>query len=172
MGSHHEQSVPRLPLLAMGGLVLLSLVSVAWLRWFADPAPEAGPPNPAVAARELRFEDVEGGSVRVLDAGSGELIQLLAPGEQGFVRATVRGLVRARRTRGIGDEIPFRLEQRANGQLLLIDPATGQEIDLWAFGASNARPFAGFLAPDAGAGGATPETGGAVALLNQQENNP
>jgi len=171
MSAHHDQSSPGLPLLAVGGLVLLSLLSVAWLQWFAEPAPEAGPPNPAVAARELRFTDVDDGSVRVLDAGSGELIQVLAPGEHGFVRATVRGLVRARRTRGIGDETPFRLEQRANGQLLLIDPATGQEIDLWAFGASNARPFAGFLASPAGAGGAQPKTGADLALLHDQESN-
>ena len=172
VSGQHDHSVPGLPLLAMGGLVLVSLLSVAWLQWFADPAPEDGAANPALVARDLRFEDAAAGAVRVLDATSGVLIQEIAPGELGFVRATVRGLVRDRRIRGIGDEMPFRLEQRANGQLLLIDPATGEEIDLWAFGSSNAQPFAGFLPSGAGAGGAQNKPGGAVALLNDQETIP
>jgi putative photosynthetic complex assembly protein len=98
--------------------------------------------------RELRFADLADGSVQVTDAASGQEIQRIAAGGHGFVRATLRGLARARRARGVGQTVPFRLELRESGQLLLLDPATGQAIDLWAFGATNAEAFASMLGAD------------------------
>ncbi len=151
MGHHHhvlaegERPFPLFPLLGAGGLILFSLLSVAWLRWFAEPGelPAAAPQ--VVAERSLAFEDAPDGAVLVRDANTGETIARFEAGEQGFIRSTLRGLARARRVRGAGSATPFELEQHASGQLLLIDPVTGQAIDLWAFGQVNARVFADFL---------------------------
>ena len=132
---------PLFPLISAGSLVLISLVSVAWVRWFAEPGAETQPSFQVVMARELRFDDLPDGSVGVYDARNNVLVQRLASGEYNFVRATLRGLARTRRALGTGAEVPFRLEQRTTGQLILIDPVTGQEVDLWAFGESNARGF-------------------------------
>ena len=148
---HHHNMGSQVPLALAGALVLFSLLSVAWLQWFAESAPEPVDPGTAVAERSLRFEDLEGGVVRVSDAETGALVRDVQPGELGFVRATLRGLARSRRARDIGAEAPFLLRQLDSGRLLLIDTATGQEVDLWAFGSLNAQPFTELLhegAPD------------------------
>jgi putative photosynthetic complex assembly protein len=145
-------------------LLGFTLLSVAWIQWFAEPAPLEN--SPVLASRTLLFQDAADGAVHVIDAKHGTLVANLPSGEQGFVRATVRGLARARRARGLGDDVPFTLEQRASGQLVLIDPLTGQEIDLWAFGSLNARPFVAFLHADSSAS-AQPGQG---ATLAQSDN--
>lgn len=151
MGHHHhvlaegERPFPLFPLLGAGGLVLISLLSVAWLQWFGDPAPDAAARAGAVVSeRHLVFAD-EAGAVLVSDAETGALVQRFETGEQGFLRSTLRGLARARHKIGAGPEVPFHLALHANGQLLLTDPVTGQAIDLWAFGHSNAEVFQTFL---------------------------
>jgi putative photosynthetic complex assembly protein len=151
MGHHHhalapgERPFPLLPLLGAGSLVIVSLVSVAWLQWFGKPALPSAPPPMIVAERNLVFEDTTAGAVLVRDADSGALIAEFPAGEQGFIRSTLRGLARTRRSHGAGADVPFRLERRANGQLLLIDPVTDQAIDLWAFGHANAEVFFEFM---------------------------
>jgi putative photosynthetic complex assembly protein len=133
------------PLYLAGALVLISLLSVAWWQWFGPQETVAPPAAPVQAERSLRFEDRDAGVVRVTDVDSGEVLRDIAPGELGFVRGTLRGLSRARQARGIGPEVPFLLRQFENGRLLLVDTATGQEIDLWAFGSINARAFVQLL---------------------------
>jgi putative photosynthetic complex assembly protein len=164
MGHHHhalapgERPFPLLPLVGAASLVIVSLLSVAWLQWFGKPSLPPAPPPQVVAERNLAFEDTAEGAVVVRDADSGVLVAEFPAGEQGFIRSTLRGLARTRRSHGAGAEVPFRLERRANGQLLLIDPVTDQAIDLWAFGHANAEVFfdflpTGFTEPQAAASG-------------------
>jgi putative photosynthetic complex assembly protein len=155
------RSFPRAPLVGMGALVLMSFLLVVSARLTGTTA-ALPPPAAAIAERELRFEDRDDGSVVVRDADTGAVIQVLVRGTNGFVRSTMRGLARDRRSRGIGPEIPFRLIARADGSLTLEDPATGHNVPLAAFGPTNAGVFAGFLGPpseehrDASRSGATP----------------
>lgn len=147
MSTQHppDRPFPLFPLLGAGGLILVSLLSVAWVRWFDVPASHQASVVETVRSKSLFFVDMPSGEVDVLDAESNELIAVLPVGEHGFIRSTLRGLARARKARGVGAETPFTLEQRKTGQLLLIDPVTGQAIDLWAFGIVNAGSFADFL---------------------------
>lgn len=140
-----DRPFPLFPLLGAGGLILISLLSVGWVRWYDVPAGQQAPVVETLRSKSLFFVDRPSGEVDVREAGSDELIAVLPVGEHGFIRSTLRGMARARKARGVGAETPFTLEQRKNGQLLLIDPVTGQAIDLWAFGAVNARSFADFL---------------------------
>ncbi len=142
--SHEPRAFPLAPLLGAGGLVLLSVIGVAWLVWFGGPAARA-PAAAVVAVREMSFEDRADGSIAVRDAADGQVFEIVEPGEDGFLRATVRGLARARQAAGAGPDLPFRLERRANGQLVLIDPFNAREVDLWAFGTTNAEAFARLL---------------------------
>jgi hypothetical protein len=48
--------------------------------------------------------------------------------------------------------MPFELIAHSNGRLTLVDPATGQRIDLESFGPSNSSKFEQFLTPSAAAG--------------------
>jgi len=67
-------------------------------------------------------------------------------GEQGFVRGVLRALSRERHSRGIGSEPPFKLVAHVDGRVTLMDPATGERIDLGSFGPTNIAEFARFLA--------------------------
>jgi putative photosynthetic complex assembly protein len=96
--------------------------------------------------RSLQFVDAPDGAVLVYDGHSHEQIQSLPPGTNGFVRATMRNFARERRSNSVGADIPFELIASQDGRLILDDPATGRQIDLEAFGQTNAGVFAGFLA--------------------------
>jgi putative photosynthetic complex assembly protein len=122
------------------GLALISVISVAYLQWFGEPAqPESM--TPVVHERLLSVEDEPGGVVEIRDGESGELIARYDLGEGAFVRTSLRSLADARHRIAPGDESPFRLEERESGRLRLIDPITGRALELWAFGHTNALAF-------------------------------
>lgn len=134
--------MPRRVLLAIGVVLLGTLIAVAAVRLSGTRISE--PDEAAVAVRELRFEDRPDGSVAVIDANSKTVIHTMT-GENGFFRGALRGLARERRRSGLGSEQPFQLIGRADGRLTLVDPATGQRIDLESFGPTNAAVFARFM---------------------------
>ncbi len=135
---------PTLPLAAATSLVVISLITVGWSR-ISPPALSPMENVPALSSIELYFEDREDGSVVVIDAVDDRVLDVLAPGTNGFVRGTLRSLARARRAIDAGSEQPFRLTRTRAGQLLLMDTVSGREIDLWAFGRTNAEAFNRYL---------------------------
>ncbi|HKJ15851.1 MAG TPA: photosynthetic complex assembly protein PuhC [Xanthomonadales bacterium] len=152
MTDHHQKLAPGQrpfplpPLIGAALLIFVSIASVAAYRYFSDPETGMDSSARVIASRQLRFDDAADGSVIVRDSNNGALVQTLPVGEYGFVRATLRGLVRTRKALGKNDKtLPFLIELRESGRLMLIDPLTSQEVDLWAFGESNARQFVGFL---------------------------
>jgi putative photosynthetic complex assembly protein len=142
----HPDDIPRGLLFAVAALVLLTLVSVAVMR-LTGGTQALEPSAPVVAARELRFADRPDGGIAVSDARTGDLVSLIEPETNGFLRGTMRSLVRDRRRDGIGAEPPFVLAARADGRLTIDDPSTGRTIDLASFGPTNASAFAQLLAP-------------------------
>ena len=143
---HDAGRTPLPPLIAAASLAVFALVSVAWIR-ASGGGQKVEPVDPAqvVAQVDLHFEDREGGHVAVIDAASEQTIETLLPGADNFMRATLRGLAKARQAAGEDDDEPFRILQTADGRLLLLDPVTGRQIDLWAFGETNAQAFARLL---------------------------
>ena len=133
---------PRWVLFCAGGILALSLISVGLVRLTGN-----GPDQLAAAAtaqRSLVFLDSQDGGVRVEDGATGQMLTVLH-GEQGFVRGALRALSRERYARGIGSSQPFDLIARVDGRLTLLDPATGQPVDLESFGPTNAGQFGQFL---------------------------
>jgi putative photosynthetic complex assembly protein len=137
---------PRGPLLGAGALIVLSLLLAGTTRYTGLGASMVDPAN-QVQARDLRFEDRDDGSVAVLDAGTRQVVEILAPGTNGFVRGVMRGLARERKLGGIGDALPFRLTSWSDGRLSLRDLATGREIQLVSFGQTQFDTFAAMLPP-------------------------
>jgi putative photosynthetic complex assembly protein len=131
----------KLPLAVVAGLSILVLAT-AMARWSGESI--RSPDAPVISQRDLRFEDRPDGSVAVLDATSGQVIDSIT-GEAGFARGTLRGFARERRIRGLGPEAPLQLVARSDGRLTLIDPLTGHIVDLESFGAVNAGVFARML---------------------------
>ncbi len=139
---------PRAPLVALGGLVIASVVAVAAVRLTGIGVVQV-PDAPAVTVREFRFEDRPDGSIVVLDSAGQSLIDTVAPGTNGFLRGTLRGLARERKRQGVSPDVPFRMIGRADGKLTLEDPGTGRRVDLGSFGPTNAAVFAQIMATQA-----------------------
>lgn len=140
-----DTTFPRAPLVGAAALVLLALVTVTIVRVTGVGVAHV-PDAAATDVREFRFADRPDGSIDVLDARSDTRVATVAPGTNGFLRSTLRGLARERKREGIGAEPPFRLIGRADGRLTLEDPATGRRVDLESFGPTNAAVFARLLA--------------------------
>ena len=100
-----------------------------------DAAGRGGKPRSAVRGRQER----RGAGVR---RRRPRLVDTLAPGSNGFIRVVLRGLARERKLGDIGPQPPFRLTRFVNGQITLTDTSTGKQIDLDAFGSTNAEAFA------------------------------
>jgi putative photosynthetic complex assembly protein len=104
----------------------------------------------ALQIRDLAFDDNADGGITVVDAKVNAVIAVLEPGSNGFIRGVMRRLAQARKRQGIGAKLPFRLTRWDNGSITLEDYATGEKIDLRAFGPTNVEAFARFL-PQKGA---------------------
>ncbi len=139
--AHDHGTVPRLPLMALGAMVLMVVLTVALVRFTGKGAVHV-PDAAAAGVRELLFEDRPNGSIVVLDARDRRVVDTVAPESNGFLRGTMRGLARERKRQGIGPELPFQLIGRADGRLTLVDPGTGRRVDLESFGPTNAAAFA------------------------------
>lgn len=140
----NKQRLAPLPLLAMVLLVLCALAATAAVRLTGIDIRQQ-PDAATLSQRALRFADVEDGSLQVIDDRSGKVLDTVVAGTGGFIRSTMRGLVRERKRQGIGPEIPFELIGRSDGRLTLIDPATQRRVDLESFGPVNAAVFARLL---------------------------
>jgi len=136
-------SFPRWILYFAAGIIVFSLTSVGLIRITGN-GPDQRAAAPTVQ-RSLVFQDQKDGGVRVADGVSGQTLTVLV-GEQGFVRGALRALSRERYSRGIGSAEPFDLIARVDGRLTLMDPSTGQRVDLESFGPTNTAEFARFLA--------------------------
>jgi len=134
---------PRAPLIGLFAMVGLSLAAAVAGRMTHTAVVEQ-PTGSLVAARDLRFADGADGSVIITDARDGSPVDVLT-GENGFIRGTLRGLARTRRSEGIGSEDAFHLASWSDGRLTLDDPATGRHLELQAFGSLNTEVFGRLL---------------------------
>lgn len=145
-------SMPNGSLAIAGALVGFALLATAAVRVF-DIAPSASPValraaerTVPVASRQLRFVDRADGAVVITDVATGRIAHVVRAGERtGFIRGVMRGLARERRMRGLGDAAPFTLTAWRDGQLSLVDTATGRALELTAFGSTNRATFAELL---------------------------
>ena len=140
MSAPHTPPKSLLPGVLAGGLLALTLGLVVWSKLSPASLGAQASQDAVIWQRELLFADGPKGEVVVKDFKTGEVIGLFE-GEQGFVRGTLRALVRERKRRDVGSEQPFELSARTNGRLILNDPATAQRIDLDSFGPANAALF-------------------------------
>ncbi|TAD76215.1 MAG: photosynthetic complex assembly protein [Sphingomonadales bacterium] len=138
-----EITVHKAPLMLMGGIVAISLaltagVSLGFFERQSVPSEaRAAAGITAEAERTLRFFDEADGTVRVEDGATAEVLGRFAPGEGGFIRATVRSLVHQRRIRNEGPAVPFTLTRWENNTLTLSDPVTGRSVEVSSFGPDN-----------------------------------
>jgi putative photosynthetic complex assembly protein len=145
-----DRPFPRAPLIGIAVLLGTVLLFVGFVRLTGIGA-ERVVDAPTVVEKSLRFEDRSDGSIAVYDASRDVLIDTIAPGSNGFMRGTLRGLARERKRQGVGAEVPFRLVAHSDGRLTLIDTGTARRVDLDAFGPTNVAAFAQLLTVKAAA---------------------
>jgi putative photosynthetic complex assembly protein len=137
---------PRPVLWGAAGMVFLSLVAAAAGRMTNIGTLQA-PDAPAAMSRDLAFLDRQAGGIEVRDASTGEMIDVILPGEGGFVRGVMRSFARERRLAGLEAGQPFRLVRRMDGRIAVVDAGTGRRIELDAFGPANVEAFVRYLVP-------------------------
>ncbi len=142
----HDLHPPRALLMAIGALVLFTVVGVGATR-LAGLGHTTDWRGMSTETLPLTFEDGADGSVIARAPGSGNLVREWAPETGGFVRTAMRSLALERRQMGIGSGPAFVLHRTENGQLILEDPETGKWVSLNAFGGDNAGEFAKLFAP-------------------------
>ena len=133
------QPFPKGALLGALALMVLTIVSAAAARLTS-----AGPVRPTgtiVIERDFRFADRPDGSIAVMDARSGRQLDVLAPGTNGFIRASLRSLATRRKFNHDTSDV-WHITAWADGRLTLDDRESGGVIDLEAFGQTNEQAFA------------------------------
>ena len=143
--SANDRPFPRGALTCAALLIALALAAASTSRLSGAHGGLVSDSERVTASRDLSFADRADGAVVVSEAKGGKVVDVLAPGTNGFARAVLRGLARERRREEIGHTPPFRLTRWSDGRLSLADVATGQEITLQAFGPTNAQAFARLL---------------------------
>jgi putative photosynthetic complex assembly protein len=135
---HADHSISTKPMWVLAALVCSVLVMIATARWAGWV--HVGHDAPVAWSRALHFQDHSSGAVLVIDASTEQEIARFE-GEQGFVRGSLRALVRERKRRDLGPEQPFILEGHSDGRLSLRDPTTQTRIPLDSFGPSQLALF-------------------------------
>lgn len=152
MKHDHSNMLPKGALMLACGLVVASLAATSAAR-IAQLPPSAVPATvradenaKVIVTRSLRFIDRADGAVVIEDVNAKQVAGTVTPfTESGFVRSVMRGMARDRRLRGLGADAPFELTLWNNGQLSLIDSASGRSLELGAFGPSNREAFMALL---------------------------
>ncbi len=137
--------LPKPVLLGAAALIGFSFLAAATAH-YSGVGRQQLPEAQSVETLRLSFEDQDDGSILVRNAVTGATIYSVAPGTNGFIRATLRGLARERRRSGLDAATPFLLGTSRGRRIWLDDPATGRRIRLNAFGPTNAGAFAEFFA--------------------------
>lgn len=138
--------VPMPALIGVGALLGFTMLAV-WIGRDASVGLNALPAGVPVSSLAFRAEDQVDGSIAIRDAADGHLVAMIQPQQDGFIRATLRGLAQSRQRAGLGPEQPFGLTRFEDGRVVLSDAAMGREVALEAFGATNEGAFARLL-PD------------------------
>lgn len=146
----HDIQIPR-PLLRNAALLVAFSLGAVAIGRFGGVGVTQMPPALAVQVLDLAVEDRPDGRVALRNAESGRLVAEVQPGEDGFLRATLRVMAQARLREGLPRNPPFRLTRWDNGTLTLDDVASGRRINLEAFGLDNAVAFARLLEQGRGA---------------------
>jgi putative photosynthetic complex assembly protein len=134
----HREVIPRPVLIAAGIMIAVTILGSAWARWTGATAVSA-PESEALAVRDLGFRDLPNGGIEVLEEG--EVVDVIAPEQGGFLRGVLRALARQRMLAEVGPEAPFRVTHWADGRLSIEDPETRERIEVNAFGPDNLEAF-------------------------------
>lgn len=132
-------------LLAGLAVVVMAVLAATLIARLTGYSMDSMPDTAVMDVRELGFRDIPNGVVEVFEWNSKTSLAKIQSGEGAFLRGVVRSLVRQRRGLDSGIASVFELTRYEDGRLVLSDPATGERVDLVAFGATNIAVFAALM---------------------------
>ena len=132
---------PKFLVVGAGALMAFTMVAVMVGRSEGVGVTTLAPATPT-SRFEFRAEDQADGSIVIRNVADRQVVVWIHPGEDGFLRGTLRGLAQDRQRGGQGQEKPFSLTRYDDGRLALADEATGRTIPLEVFGPTNVQAFA------------------------------
>lgn len=136
--------VPRFLVVTMFGLMLASLAIVSFAK--ITDQPMRGVPAVSEVIKEMPITLIGGrsGGVVVEDA-TGKEVAWSFKNKAGFIDVIWVSVSRERKVQGVAGNPPLRLVRQANGHTVIIDPATGLDIELIGYGPDNIAAFARLL---------------------------
>ena len=143
-----SHQLPR-PIIISGFALMATTVLLAAVAHATGIGTTTTPQPVAVVSRDLLFHEFDDGLLTVREASTGREIGHLDAGEGGFVRATMRALVRNRGVHSVPGDGVWRVARDASGDVWLQDVETKQNVDLGAFGPNQVQAFAAYLPPAA-----------------------
>ena len=144
MKARDREMVPRALVVAMFGLMALSLAIVAFARLTDQPLRGVAETSAVVRSLPITLEGTRSDGVAVLNA-AGEQIAHSDQRRAGFIGVIWTSVGRARKLQGIEGNPPLDLQRLENGHTNIHDPATGWSIELIGYGADNVAAFAKLL---------------------------
>ncbi|KIN69968.1 putative photosynthetic complex assembly protein [Sulfitobacter noctilucicola] len=144
MKMRDREMVPRILVIAMFGLMALTLAIVTFARLTEQPLRGVPAESAIVAERPITLIGARSGGVTVEDANGTEIAWSFKD-KAGFIDVIWVSVARERKVQGITGNPPLRLVRRANGHTAIIDPATGWSIELIGYGQDNIAAFARLL---------------------------
>ncbi len=157
MSDFRHERFPVGALYGAAGVIGITMALVFGMRFGIVERPETAPQHrvatkvKVIAEREFRFSDRADGALVVTDATTDKVAMLLEPGSNsGFIRGTMRGIVRERMLHEVDRNGPVKITQWADGALTLTDPSTGRVLELGSFGQTNREAYAVLLSTPPG----------------------
>ncbi|SEP67598.1 putative photosynthetic complex assembly protein [Loktanella sp. DSM 29012] len=138
------EMVPRLLVVAMFGLMLITL-SIAFFARTTD-APLVGvvPASPIVQSVDVALIGDRNGAYSVIGA-DGTVLAVSDRDKAGFIGVIGRVVARKRDTTGLPLDAPVQVVRRADGIVAIIDPLTQMDVPLMGYGQDNVAAFARLL---------------------------
>lgn len=145
MRHRDRDMVPKILVQGMFALMAASVAIVAIAQWTDAPNTGVLVEAPVVQERAIVLTGDRDMTYTVTDAATGAVIGHSADPLDGFLGVMGRVLERDRLVNRVEGNPPVRVVRRENGNIAIIDDATGMVVELIGYGADNVAAFAKLL---------------------------
>jgi putative photosynthetic complex assembly protein len=144
MKARDKDMVPRVLVQAMFGLMLASLALVSYARITDMPRTGAPSLDPIVTERSVTYGGDRNTGIQLYDENGVEIASSRHD-KAGFIDVVWVSMSRERLVQRTDPAAPFRIVQRENGRIDVIDDSTGWQLELIGYGPDNIAAFARLL---------------------------
>ena len=144
MKHRDKEMVPSMLVKAMFALMALSLGITAFAQWTNQENAGVLDAAPVAISKDIVLSGDRSGVYQVFDAG-GTLLSSSDDERGGFIGVVGRAIDRERQLHDVVGQAPVTVVRRENGNIAILDPETGMNIELIGYGKDNVAAFAQFV---------------------------